>query len=213
MEEVRKHSSKDDAWMVVAGMVYNVTPYLQFHPGGVDELMRGAGSDATELFMEAHRWVTPVTMLQVRAFSRRVCQSHDRCPPTMQLCTTEMHCRSVGAETTVGQAVVCSAAVPTSRRGHVVPHHSVWQQEDLCAVRVVALQAPTEATKAGACAIPQSCSVGEDHVCLMSCDRPGPEVCGSACAGESHGERSTCHPRVHSNITPWPGTCVGLLSK
>jgi len=34
------------------GNVYNITPYLDFHPGGVAELMRGAGIDCSELFDE-----------------------------------------------------------------------------------------------------------------------------------------------------------------
>ena len=32
--------------------MYNVTPYFEFHPGGEDELMRGVGKDATDLFNE-----------------------------------------------------------------------------------------------------------------------------------------------------------------
>ena len=32
--------------------MYNITPYLDFHPGGVEELMRGAGIDGTALFDE-----------------------------------------------------------------------------------------------------------------------------------------------------------------
>jgi len=34
------------------GNVYNITSYLEFHPGGVPELMRGAGIDCSELFDE-----------------------------------------------------------------------------------------------------------------------------------------------------------------
>ncbi|EPY87909.1 hypothetical protein CB1_000212005 [Camelus ferus] len=30
--------------------VYNVSPYMEYHPGGEDELMRAAGSDGTDLF-------------------------------------------------------------------------------------------------------------------------------------------------------------------
>lgn len=41
MEELRHHCTEDDAWMAVRGYVYNITPYLHFHPGGIDELMRG----------------------------------------------------------------------------------------------------------------------------------------------------------------------------
>jgi cytochrome b involved in lipid metabolism len=40
-----------------SGMVYNVTPYMDFHPGGADELMRVAGSDGTRLFNEVSMWV------------------------------------------------------------------------------------------------------------------------------------------------------------
>ncbi|KAL6923309.1 hypothetical protein ACHAPO_001475 [Fusarium lateritium] len=52
-----------DAWMALNGKVYNVTPYADFHPGGVPELMRGAGRDATKLYGEVHPWVNYETML------------------------------------------------------------------------------------------------------------------------------------------------------
>ncbi|KYK57569.1 heme/steroid binding protein [Drechmeria coniospora] len=52
-----------DAWMALNGKVYNVTPYVDFHPGGVPELMRGAGRDGTKLFGEIHPWVNYETML------------------------------------------------------------------------------------------------------------------------------------------------------
>ena len=38
------------------GNVYNVTAYMEYHPGGWDELIKGAGRDATDLFNDAHRW-------------------------------------------------------------------------------------------------------------------------------------------------------------
>jgi cytochrome-b5 reductase len=38
-EELRKHNSKDDAWMAIRGLVYDVTEYMKYHPGGPDELM------------------------------------------------------------------------------------------------------------------------------------------------------------------------------
>lgn len=51
-EELAKHKSRDDAWSAFNGAVYNLTPYLRFHPGGEDELMRVAGRDGTKLFSE-----------------------------------------------------------------------------------------------------------------------------------------------------------------
>lgn len=46
-----------DAWTVYQGKVYNITPYVPFHPGGKGELLRGAGKDSAKLFMEVHPWV------------------------------------------------------------------------------------------------------------------------------------------------------------
>jgi cytochrome b involved in lipid metabolism len=46
-----------DAWTEYQGKVYNITPYLPFHPGGEAELMKGAGRRAAKLFMEVHPWV------------------------------------------------------------------------------------------------------------------------------------------------------------
>ena len=37
---------------------------MDYHPGGWDELMRGVGIDATDLFNEVHRWVNYESMLE-----------------------------------------------------------------------------------------------------------------------------------------------------
>lgn len=48
-----------DAWGVWQGKVYNLTPYMKFHPGGPEQLMRGAGNmKAQQLFNETHSWVS-----------------------------------------------------------------------------------------------------------------------------------------------------------
>ncbi|KAK4136273.1 hypothetical protein BT67DRAFT_237287 [Trichocladium antarcticum] len=52
-----------DAWTVLGGKVYNISPYAKFHPGGVPELMRAAGRDGTRLFGEVHPWVNYEGML------------------------------------------------------------------------------------------------------------------------------------------------------
>ncbi|KAI1818951.1 hypothetical protein F4861DRAFT_528646 [Xylaria intraflava] len=52
-----------DAWTALGGRVYNITPYLPFHPGGEPELLRAAGRDGTKLFAEIHPWVNYETML------------------------------------------------------------------------------------------------------------------------------------------------------
>ncbi|KPI39684.1 Cytochrome b5 4 [Cyphellophora attinorum] len=52
-----------DAWTSYKGRVYNVTPYLNFHPGGKAELLRAAGREGEALFMEVHPWVNWEGML------------------------------------------------------------------------------------------------------------------------------------------------------
>ena len=49
MDEVARHSSKEDCWTVISGEVYNLTDFISRHPGG-DEILRACGMDATELF-------------------------------------------------------------------------------------------------------------------------------------------------------------------
>ncbi|EMC94725.1 hypothetical protein BAUCODRAFT_73419 [Baudoinia panamericana UAMH 10762] len=51
------------AWSSWQGKVYNITPYLPYHPGGEGQLMRAAGKDGEQLFMETHPWVNWENML------------------------------------------------------------------------------------------------------------------------------------------------------
>lgn len=72
LAEVRQHASRTDAWMAVRGFVYDVTLYCEFHPGGVEEIMRGVGDDATDLFEEFHPWVSVESMLRPCLIGRLV---------------------------------------------------------------------------------------------------------------------------------------------
>lgn len=50
IQEVQKHNSTDDLWIVYNGQVYDVTSYLDEHPGGEEVIADCAGTDATEAF-------------------------------------------------------------------------------------------------------------------------------------------------------------------
>ena len=51
MAEVREHRSlEDDAWTVFRGKVYQLSPYVPYHPGGAEMLRAAAGKDCTALF-------------------------------------------------------------------------------------------------------------------------------------------------------------------
>lgn len=62
--ELFKHNTHDDCWIALRGRVYNITAYLEFHPGGVDVLMEYAGKEATAAFLQIHPWVNSEHMLQ-----------------------------------------------------------------------------------------------------------------------------------------------------
>mmetsp|Transcript_17979 Transcript_17979/g.22007 ORF Transcript_17979/g.22007 Transcript_17979/m.22007 type:complete len:132 (+) Transcript_17979:156-551(+) len=56
MEEVSKHNQQDDCWLVIGNdktggaKVYDVTKYLDDHPGGAEVLLDVGGQDADEFF-------------------------------------------------------------------------------------------------------------------------------------------------------------------
>jgi len=49
-EEVSRHSKFEDCWVIVEDRVYDLTSFLEHHPGGYDAILEYAGKDATEAF-------------------------------------------------------------------------------------------------------------------------------------------------------------------
>ena len=54
-EEVSKHATKEDCWLIIKGVVYDVTEFLSIHPGGSSIVVSVGGQDATEYFEELHK--------------------------------------------------------------------------------------------------------------------------------------------------------------
>lgn len=54
MDEVAKHNKKDDLWVVVKGVVLDLTNWLDEHPGGPQAIMNFMGRDASEEFEMLH---------------------------------------------------------------------------------------------------------------------------------------------------------------
>ncbi|RFU72963.1 fumarate reductase [Trichoderma arundinaceum] len=54
LEEIAKHNKKDDLWVVVKGVVLDLTNWLEEHPGGVNAILNFMGRDATEEFEMLH---------------------------------------------------------------------------------------------------------------------------------------------------------------
>ena len=52
--EVKKHNTKSDCWSIVNGKVYNLTSYVQKHPGGTAVIANICGKDGTSSFTNQH---------------------------------------------------------------------------------------------------------------------------------------------------------------
>jgi len=50
LEEIAEHNKKDSCWMVIHDKVYDVTKFLDEHPGGEEVLLDSGGADGTESF-------------------------------------------------------------------------------------------------------------------------------------------------------------------
>jgi cytochrome b involved in lipid metabolism len=57
LKQVKEHNTVYDGWIVLRGKVYNVSPYLAYHPGGEAIIKRVLGTDVTAVYDRYHRWV------------------------------------------------------------------------------------------------------------------------------------------------------------
>uniref|UniRef100_A0A1A8JB38 acyl-CoA (8-3)-desaturase n=1 Tax=Nothobranchius kuhntae TaxID=321403 RepID=A0A1A8JB38_NOTKU len=53
-EEVQRHCSKNDQWLVINRKVYNISQWARRHPGGFRVISHYSGEDATEAFTAFH---------------------------------------------------------------------------------------------------------------------------------------------------------------
>ncbi|XP_046749015.1 cytochrome b5-like [Diprion similis] len=52
LKEVNEHRGRESCWITVDGKVYDVTKYLEQHPGGDEEILNESGTDATKAFAD-----------------------------------------------------------------------------------------------------------------------------------------------------------------
>jgi len=50
LEEIKKHSKRGDIWVAIQDKVYNLSEFINEHPGGEEVLLEVAGKDATTEF-------------------------------------------------------------------------------------------------------------------------------------------------------------------
>jgi acyl-lipid (8-3)-desaturase len=70
-EEVAKHNTPDSVWVYSGKTVYDITDWLEKHPGGRDVLLLAAGRDITDLFKSYHPFSkTAATVLERYAIGK-----------------------------------------------------------------------------------------------------------------------------------------------
>lgn len=52
--EIAQHNTRTSMWIIVRGVVFDVTAFVSLHPGGASVISQFAGRDATELFNRQH---------------------------------------------------------------------------------------------------------------------------------------------------------------
>lgn len=50
LEEITAHNTSKDTWLIIHDKIYDVSSFLEEHPGGEEVLLEQAGADATESF-------------------------------------------------------------------------------------------------------------------------------------------------------------------
>uniref|UniRef100_A0A8C9V1S5 Cytochrome b5 reductase 4 n=1 Tax=Scleropages formosus TaxID=113540 RepID=A0A8C9V1S5_SCLFO len=168
-EELRKHNTRDDCWTCIRGMVYNVSPYMEFHPGGEDELMKAAGVDGTDLFDQVHRWVNYESILKECLVGRMAVKGSTvingtdpvcSCPCVcVCVCTTLCYCAyyrimcsfiSVLTSCAVGKVQVCVHKASSGKWAELgqplESHDSFLRRKNLVFYRECVLKSRTEVT-------------------------------------------------------------------
>uniref|UniRef100_A0AAR2L5V3 Cytochrome b5 heme-binding domain-containing protein n=1 Tax=Pygocentrus nattereri TaxID=42514 RepID=A0AAR2L5V3_PYGNA len=64
LEEVQAHNMSKDTWLIIHDKVYDITTFLEEHPGGEEVLLEQAGTDATESFEDVGHSTDAREMLQ-----------------------------------------------------------------------------------------------------------------------------------------------------
>jgi len=54
LDQVKKNNSKENCWSVIRGKVYDLTNWIDKHPGGADKILNICGKDGTEFFVKQH---------------------------------------------------------------------------------------------------------------------------------------------------------------
>lgn len=72
--EIARHSTRDDCWVIMHDIVYDVTDFIRDHPGGAKVIAHFGGKDISEEFDSIHR-PTTLKMIAKKWMIGRVAQN------------------------------------------------------------------------------------------------------------------------------------------
>jgi len=81
LAEVQKHTSNSDLWLLIDGKVYDVTAFLDIHPGGGQLIVDASGRDATSIFERTHGEGLRYSLRLLNQFFVGVCPDADKAEP------------------------------------------------------------------------------------------------------------------------------------
>uniref|UniRef100_A0A1A8DUM3 Cytochrome b5 type B n=1 Tax=Nothobranchius kadleci TaxID=1051664 RepID=A0A1A8DUM3_NOTKA len=64
LEDVKVHNMINDTWLIIHDKVYDISKFLEEHPGGEEVLLEQGGADATESFEDVGHSSDAREMLQ-----------------------------------------------------------------------------------------------------------------------------------------------------
>lgn len=94
LDEVKKHNSKGDYWVIVNGGVYDLSRWASYHPGGELPIRYMAGHDCTDVFKAFH--LPSVSEKKLPAF--KIGEVNDECNSTVKESTLDQDFRKVREE-------------------------------------------------------------------------------------------------------------------
>ena len=91
LQEVSQHNKKDDCWVIIHDKAYDLSDFMDEHPGGLAIIMKYAGKDATKAFDPIHPGDTLTKYLQPKYHKGEVEKKQKRRRVPLQIMAPQLN--------------------------------------------------------------------------------------------------------------------------